>query len=137
MEWDRRLLDQMGVDYEFLQSGCCGLAGSFGFEAEKYDVSVKVGERVLLPKVRESSEDTLILMNGFSCQEQTRQLAGRESVHIAEVLRMALRDQGQEPAVPEEAGEKPKVRRAMLAAAVVAMVALAVRRRRRNHSTRE
>jgi FAD/FMN-containing dehydrogenase/Fe-S oxidoreductase len=133
MEWDRTLLDRMGVDYEFLQSGCCGMAGSFGFEAEKYDVSVKVGERVLLPKVRESSDDTLILMNGFSCQEQTRQLAEREGMHIAEVLRMSLRESGHEPSVPEEAGERPGARRAVLAIAGVAVLALVARRLRKNH----
>ena len=64
---DQRMLERLGMDFEVLDSGCCGLAGSFGFEAgEKYDVSMKAGERVLFPKVREASPDTLIVADGSS-----------------------------------------------------------------------
>jgi hypothetical protein len=71
------------------------MAGSFGFEKKKYDVSVQIGERVLLPKVRQADKDTLIITNGFSCQQQIEQLIGRKSLHIAEVLRMAITQRGE------------------------------------------
>ncbi len=90
MQAEERLLQALGLEYQLLDSGCCGMAGSFGFEADKYAVSVKAGERVLLPAVRAADRDTLIITNGFSCQEQVEQLTGRKSVHLAEVLRMAL-----------------------------------------------
>ena len=57
-----------------LDSGCCGMAGSFGFESDKYDLSVKVGERVLLPAVRSAEPSTLLVADGFSCREQIAQL---------------------------------------------------------------
>ena len=65
---------------EVLASGCCGMAGSFGFEAEKYEVSMAVGERVLLPQVRAAAKQTLILANGFSCREQIEQGSDRSAV---------------------------------------------------------
>jgi FAD/FMN-containing dehydrogenase/Fe-S oxidoreductase len=78
------------LDAEILASGCCGMAGSFGFErGQKYEVSMRAGERVLLPRVRSSDEDTLIVADGFSCREQISQATGRKALHLAEVLRMA------------------------------------------------
>ena len=68
------------------------MAGSFGFEAEKYDVSVKIGERVLLPAVRNAPADTLIITDGFSCYQQIEGLTGRKALHITEVLQMAIRE---------------------------------------------
>jgi hypothetical protein len=63
---------RLGVDAEVLDAGCCGLAGSFGYErGERYQVSIKAGERALLPAVRAAAEDTLIVADGFSCQEQS------------------------------------------------------------------
>ncbi|HEV2992260.1 MAG TPA: FAD-linked oxidase C-terminal domain-containing protein [Candidatus Angelobacter sp.] len=88
---EQELLKRTGLDFQVLDSGCCGMAGSFGFEAEKYEVSVKAGERVLLPAVRNASPDTLIISDGFSCFEQIKGLAGRKALHIAEVLQMAIR----------------------------------------------
>ncbi len=85
------LLDRMGLDHEVLDSGCCGMAGAFGFERNKYDVSVKCAERILLPAVREADDDTLIVSNGFSCQQQIEQLDGHRVLHIAQVLQMAYR----------------------------------------------
>jgi hypothetical protein len=67
------------------------MAGSFGFEAENYEVSVAVGERVLLPAVRATDDETLIISDGFSCREQVADLTGRGALHIAQVLQMALR----------------------------------------------
>ena len=92
MQSEEQVLRTMGLDYQLLDSGCCGMAGSFGFEAHKYNVSVAAGERVLLPAVRGAASDTLIIANGFSCQEQVEQLTGRRPLHLAEVLAMALND---------------------------------------------
>jgi FAD/FMN-containing dehydrogenase/Fe-S oxidoreductase len=88
---EQLLLQKMGLDFEILDSGCCGMAGSFGFEAENYDVSVAVGERVLLPAVRSLDDETLIISDGFSCREQVADLTGRGALHLAQVIQMALR----------------------------------------------
>ncbi|MFI5104305.1 MAG: FAD-binding and (Fe-S)-binding domain-containing protein, partial [Terriglobales bacterium] len=88
------LLKRTGLDFQVLDSGCCGMAGSFGFEADKYDVSVRIGERVLLPAVRNAAADTLIITDGFSCYQQIEGLTGRRALHIAEVLQMAIRAAG-------------------------------------------
>src|SRR5205823_13476454 len=77
---------------EGLDSGCCGMAGSFGFEKEKYEVSMKVGERRLLPKARECPQDTLLIADGFSCREQVEQGAGKVPLHIAQVVQLAVRE---------------------------------------------
>ena len=71
-------------------AGCCGMAGPFGFEAKKYDVSQAIGERVLLPAVRNASTDTLIVSDGFSCREQIAQATGRKAMHLAEAIQLAL-----------------------------------------------
>ena len=73
-----------------VDSGCCGMAGSFGYEAEHYDISLKMAERRLLPAVREAAEDTLIVAAGVSCRQQIKHGAGRRALHPAEVLRDAL-----------------------------------------------
>jgi FAD/FMN-containing dehydrogenase/Fe-S oxidoreductase len=84
------LLRTMGIDLSVPDSGCCGMAGPFGFEAEKYEVSQAIGERVLLPAVRAAAVDALIVTDGFSCREQIEQGTGRRAFHLAEVLRMAI-----------------------------------------------
>ena len=86
----REVLGRLGLDYELLDSGCCGMAGSYGFEREKYDVSVKCAERVLLPAVRAAGAETLLIANGFSCRAQIEDLAGRTPLHLAEVLALSL-----------------------------------------------
>jgi Fe-S oxidoreductase len=83
----------MNVELESVDAGCCGMAGSFGYEREKFAVSQAIGERVLLPAVRQASPDTLIVSDGFSCREQIRQSTGREALHFAEALHLALRIQ--------------------------------------------
>jgi FAD/FMN-containing dehydrogenase/Fe-S oxidoreductase len=83
---ERALLDRLRLDHEVLQSGCCGMAGSFGFERDKYEVSQKIGGQVLLPRVRGAPQATTILANGFSCREQIEQNTGRETLHVAELL---------------------------------------------------
>jgi hypothetical protein len=65
------------------------MAGAFGFEAKNYELSMNIGNRVLLPMVRDASEDTLIIANGFSCREQIEQATSRKTLHLAEVLELA------------------------------------------------
>jgi FAD/FMN-containing dehydrogenase/Fe-S oxidoreductase len=89
LDSDLRALERLGVSYELLDSGCCGMAGAFGFEADKYEVSMQIGERVLLPAVRGASEDALVVSDGFSCREQIVQGTGRRALHLAEVIAMA------------------------------------------------
>jgi Fe-S oxidoreductase len=79
-----------GVDADVLDSGCCGMAGSFGFARDKAVLARAIGERVLLPAVRAASAGTLVIADGFSCREQILQSTGREALHLAQVLRMAL-----------------------------------------------
>jgi Fe-S oxidoreductase len=83
---EKSVLGKLGLEHEIMASGCCGMAGSFGFEKAKYPVSMACAERVLLPKVRAASEDTIILANGFSCREQIEQGTGRATMHIAELI---------------------------------------------------
>lgn len=88
---EEELLKKLGLDFEVLDSGCCGMAGAFGFEkGDTYEVSIKCGERVLLPRVREAAKDTLIITDGFSCHEQISQTTDREALHLAQVIQMAL-----------------------------------------------
>ena len=84
------VLDRLGVDYQVLDSGCCGLAGSFGFERDHYDISMQIGERVLLPAARKADQTTLLITDGFSCREQVEHGAQRRTLHLAQVLRLAL-----------------------------------------------
>ena len=67
------------------------MAGSFGFESDKYDVSIAIGERRLLPSVRRAADSTLIVADGFSCREQISQQTDREALHLAEVIQLAKR----------------------------------------------
>jgi Fe-S oxidoreductase/FAD/FMN-containing dehydrogenase len=93
MDAELSLMKKLGLDVELLDSGCCGMAGSFGFERDKYEVSMRCAERVLLPAVRGAAADTLLVAGGFSCREQIQQTTGRQALHLAQVLQMAL-DQG-------------------------------------------
>ena len=90
MDADEALLRKLGVRYQLLDSGCCGMGGSFGFERDKADVSVQIGELVLLPAVRAAANDCLVIADGYSCREQIAQCTGREAVHLAQVAQMAL-----------------------------------------------
>jgi FAD/FMN-containing dehydrogenase/Fe-S oxidoreductase len=80
------LLRATGSEVEYLDSGCCGMAGPFGFEREKFEVSQAVGERVLLPAVRQADSATVIVTDGFSCREQIAQNSTRRAVHFAEAI---------------------------------------------------
>jgi Fe-S oxidoreductase len=87
---DRALMRAAGITAVVPDSGCCGLAGNFGFEAGHFDVSQAVGERVLLPAVRAAGEDTAILADGYSCRTQIAQGTPRRARHLAELLAEAL-----------------------------------------------
>ncbi|WP_405469812.1 FAD-binding and (Fe-S)-binding domain-containing protein [Streptomyces canus] len=94
LDWkaDRKLLHRAGVDAEQLDSGCCGLAGNFGFEPGHLEVSEACAERVLLPRLRDEPPETVVLADGFSCRTQIHELdsGGHEAVHLAELLASAL-----------------------------------------------
>lgn len=79
-----------GFSYEIVETSCCGMAGSFGLEAEHYDASMQMAELSLLPAVRASEADTPLIANGFSCRHQIEHGSGRQARHIALVLRDAL-----------------------------------------------
>jgi Fe-S oxidoreductase len=91
LEGQLELLRRAGLQPEPVNSGCCGLAGSFGYQrGDPYDVSVQAGERVLLPAVRAAEADTLIVTDGFSCRTQINAGAGRRALHTAQVLQLGL-----------------------------------------------
>jgi Fe-S oxidoreductase len=96
MDHEESLLKKMNVDYQMPDTGCCGMAGAFGFEKDHYDIANKCGERVLLPAVRNASEDVLIISDGFSCREQIAQSTERHALHLAEVMQMALHNEAAE-----------------------------------------
>jgi FAD/FMN-containing dehydrogenase/Fe-S oxidoreductase len=79
-----------GLAVKPIESSCCGMAGSFGYEAKHYEVSMKMGELALLPAVRQAGADTLIVADGTSCRHQIADGARREAVHVARVLEAAL-----------------------------------------------
>jgi Fe-S oxidoreductase len=124
------LLKRMGVEVETLSAGCCGLAGSWGFESRHYDVSMQCGEQGLLPKVRELDDQTLVVADGFSCKTQIEQgETGRRALHVAQVLKLAHEHGESGPPGPRpehlyyEVRPEPSVaRRAARAGAVVALV---------------
>ncbi|RKP46158.1 FAD-binding and (Fe-S)-binding domain-containing protein [Pararobbsia silviterrae] len=90
MAGETALLDKLGVRWSVLDTGCCGMAGSFGFNPEHYAMSMRIAEDALLPQIRRAREDTIVVTNGFSCREQIEHGAGRRVMHIAELARHAL-----------------------------------------------
>jgi Fe-S oxidoreductase len=90
MTAEESVLHRLGIDFQSPAQGCCGMAGSFGFEPDKYDLSVAIGELELMPAVRRAPADWLIIADGFSCREQIAQGTPRRALHLAEVLQMAL-----------------------------------------------
>jgi FAD/FMN-containing dehydrogenase/Fe-S oxidoreductase len=90
MSAEESLLRRIGIDFHSPAPGCCGMAGSFGFEHDKYEISAAIGELELLPAVRKAPPDWLIIADGFSCREQIAQGTTRHALHLAEVLQMAL-----------------------------------------------
>ncbi|MDY7087650.1 MAG: FAD-linked oxidase C-terminal domain-containing protein [Actinomycetota bacterium] len=129
---DTRLLSDAGVDADVLDSGCCGLAGNFGFEQGHYEVSEACAERVLLPAVRDADPSDVILADGFSCRTQVQQSrsGGRRGVHLAELLAAGL-DGDDGRGVPEQRwADRPAAPsrpvRALTSAAAAASAMLAV-----------
>ena len=114
MDAERRVLDRLGVDYEIVDAGCCGMAGSFGFERDHYDVSQAVGERRLLPQARNAGSDTLLIADGFSCREQIAQATNRVALHLADVLAIAKRQPVNESAGAVERAQVRDYSRARL-----------------------
>jgi FAD/FMN-containing dehydrogenase/Fe-S oxidoreductase len=95
------VLRRMEIDFQTPAPGCCGMAGAFGFESHKYEISVAIGELELLPAVRKASPESLIIADGFSCREQIAQGTDRRALHLAEVIQMAAKDGGADPLYPE------------------------------------
>ncbi|HEX2044665.1 MAG TPA: FAD-binding and (Fe-S)-binding domain-containing protein [Gaiellaceae bacterium] len=118
-EPDEELLARLGLDVQTPDTGCCGLAGSFGYErGDHYEVSMKVGERVLLPAVRAAPPEALVVASGFSCRQQIAHATNRRALHVAEVVQLALRGAGHAP--PPDVDGRPR-RAGLLAAGVVAV----------------
>jgi Fe-S oxidoreductase len=141
---DQKLLEAAHVEVHRLESGCCGLAGNFGFEKGHLDVSEACAESVLLPALRDADPDTVVLADGFSCRTQIHELdsAGREAVHLAELLDRARRGASRSVPGDLEPGDRtaepaPAVRYAALAASAATVAAAswgsarAIARRRR------
>jgi len=132
MKDDESLMKKMGLEHEVLDSGCCGMAGSFGFEEDKYQTSVNIGERVLLPAVRRAQPSTFLIADGFSCREQIAQLTHREALHTAQLLSLAMHNPDTDAEdYPErqivrkrEAAQKRSMQRAGVAVAALGIAAL-------------
>jgi Fe-S oxidoreductase len=131
---DKKLLEAMGAEVEKPDSGCCGMAGAWGYEKDHYDVSIACGERVLLPKVREASPDELVVTAGFSCRSQIEQTTERRALHIAQVIQLARNHGASGPrgpyperaSSPNPEGRPPRRGKIVAAAAVgVGLAALA------------
>ena len=100
MSPEQKLLTEAGLSPEVLDSGCCGLAGSFGYEAEHYDISMQIGERSLLPSLRAAERDTFLVADGFSCRQQIAHGTSRRALHTAEALQLAIESQREPIAAP-------------------------------------
>ena len=135
---EESLLKKTGLDYEVLDSGCCGMAGYFGYEkGDHYKVSIKAGERVLLPAVRSFDSNGFIIADGFSCREQIEQSTNRKGLHLAQVLDMGLQHKSYFEPNPErdylkknklKATSKEKIRRALVAGAALATITVLLTR---------
>lgn len=127
---DQALLAKMGVDAHVLDSGCCGLAGNFGFEKGHYEISEACGERVLFPALRGAGADDVVLADGFSCRTQIDQgdAGGRQGMHLAELLAAALHDDPAGRGRPPEQAYAPRPGTGRLAcyAALTAAALMAV-----------
>ena len=99
---EQSVLERMGVKAESLTGGCCGVAGAWGFEKGKYEISVDCGDQALLPAVRDASPSTLVVANGFSCKTQIQDETKRCALHLGQVIRAA-----QQGKVPGDFPERP------------------------------
>jgi Fe-S oxidoreductase len=112
MTAEEAVLRRLGVDFQSPAPGCCGMAGSFGFEPKSYDMSIAIGELELLPAVRQAPSDWLIIADGFSCREQIAQGTRRHAFHLAEVLQMALHEPDISPSHPYPESARTRQRQA-------------------------
>jgi len=94
MQATRRLLDASGGAWEMAATGCCGMAGSWGYESDKFALSMAVGERGLLPRVRLAPPGTVVVADGFSCRSQISQGTGKRAVHLGQLIADRLGDHG-------------------------------------------
>ena len=101
MTEEEAVLRRMEIDFQTPAPGCCGMAGSFGFERDKYDVSIAVAELELLPAIRKAAPDWLVVADGFSCREQIAQSTDRHALHLAEVIQMGLNNECTDQPYPE------------------------------------
>jgi hypothetical protein len=131
MKEEKSLMEKMQLDHRVLESGCCGMAGAFGYAKDKHQVSVACGERSLLPEVRKAPVSSIIVADGFSCKEQIAQETNRHALHLAEVLSLGLGDQ--EKPIPTMYPEsyfvqprKDAQKKSMARAAIVSGLALAI-----------
>jgi Fe-S oxidoreductase len=119
---EEAVLTKMGLDWNAPAPGCCGMAGSFGFDEDKYDISVAIGELELLPAVRKASAESVIIADGFSCREQIAQCTDRQALHLAEVIAMALHGgpvaEGSYPEAPQVERRRKDLERSMKRAGV-------------------
>jgi Fe-S oxidoreductase len=83
-----------GLNLSTVESSCCGMAGSFGYEAEHYEVSMRMAEQALLPAMRQASPYTSAVAGGFSCRHQIADGAGRQALHPVRLLAQALAEPG-------------------------------------------
>jgi Fe-S oxidoreductase len=124
---EKQLFEAMGARGEILDDGCCGMAGSFGFEPHKYEVSMKVYDHELGPRLHRAEAGAVVLADGFSCKTQIEQETGRRPLHLAELLRGKSHD-----ALAElESARRARLRtagRAASAAAIGIAAAFLVRR---------
>jgi Fe-S oxidoreductase len=88
------LLRKAGATVEMIEAGCCGMAGPFGFEADKFEVSKTIANQALLPAVQAADARTIVVADGFSCREQIAQLGHKQALHFAEVLARQCRCSG-------------------------------------------
>jgi FAD/FMN-containing dehydrogenase/Fe-S oxidoreductase len=118
VDTEQEVLEQMGLQTDSVKGGCCGLAGSWGFEKGKYEISMDCGEQAYLPAVRAADKDAVIVANGFSCQTQLEHAKNtdRQALHLAQVMQLAR---------GEPVGQRPKPPLAKRAARVGAVVAAA------------
>jgi FAD/FMN-containing dehydrogenase/Fe-S oxidoreductase len=119
MSAEESLLHRLGITTQSPAPGCCGMAGSFGFEHDKYEVSAAIGELELLPAVRSAPDDWLIIADGFSCREQIAQGTGRRALHIAEVLQMALQPSALDQDNPYPESQRTRERQAEVQASMI------------------
>jgi len=143
MDPEQKLLERMGIEVEQVSGGCCGLAGSWGFEHGKRDISVECGEQALLPAVRGAANETIVVADGFSCKTQIEQAGtGRRALHVAQVVKLA-REHGPEaytdgkpeagyyevkPPAPPDVKRRRAAALGVTAAGVGAALAAAIRR---------